>query len=277
MREDIDFPVEIDSHVLADVDYRDFTTPRMLLFRCQGKYLSWCREHGFQFLYSLGAKSYSLGLSIVLLLMPSSKALGLNDYAFPLALERRESSVNASSAPRNCLRSKLDYGEFFFQHLPLLAIPLTPAKLAIGLRLRDGSLIVACRNDCTGTSAKGQALDLPCRHYLRIIFPWPHVYWYTEMEQSRITTGFHSYLILLPNHIYFSTSACSDNITCGSARTLERRISKPFFMSMSQPSRFKEQRSLECRLRSLCRSKRRKRVVIGFDWRQIPDSSFREK
>jgi len=78
MREDIDFPVEIDYHVLADVDYRDFTTPRMLLFRCQGKSLSWCREHGFQFLYSLGAKSYSLGLSIVLLLMPSSKALGLN-------------------------------------------------------------------------------------------------------------------------------------------------------------------------------------------------------
>lgn len=52
--EDIDFifPVEIDYHVLADVAYRDFTTPRMLLFRCQGKSLSWCREHGFQFLLS---------------------------------------------------------------------------------------------------------------------------------------------------------------------------------------------------------------------------------
>lgn len=36
------------------------------------------------------------------------------DYAFPLALERRESGVNASSAPRNSLRSELDYGEFDF-------------------------------------------------------------------------------------------------------------------------------------------------------------------
>lgn len=45
------------------------------------------------------------------------------DYAFPLALERRESSVNASSAPRNCLRSELDYGEFFFRKV--LGISLT--------------------------------------------------------------------------------------------------------------------------------------------------------
>lgn len=38
--------------------------------------------------------------------------------------------------------------------------PAYSSQLAIGLR--DGSLIVACRNDCTGTSASGVAQDVPC-------------------------------------------------------------------------------------------------------------------
>ena len=78
-------------------------------------------------------------------------------YHFHYPLSTQTQGGVEPSLPFLCLSTSEEV-----EHLPLLAIPLTPAKLAIGLRLRDGSLIVACRNDSTGTSAKGQAQDLPC-------------------------------------------------------------------------------------------------------------------
>lgn len=88
----------------------------------------------------------------------------------PLSFLYATQGFHPPSLPFLCLSTSSEVW-----HLPLLAIPLTPAKLAIGLR--DGSLIVACRNDCTGTSASGVALDVPC------VTIWDHgtacvlVYW----------------------------------------------------------------------------------------------------
>lgn len=54
---------------------------------------------------------------------------------------------------------------FYFLGNVASSAPGDPAysnQVSYWTKLRDGSLIVACRNDCTGTSASGVALDVPC-------------------------------------------------------------------------------------------------------------------